>query len=672
MEFNKVSKEIFEPIKENKKMFEENFKDKLSEIFPSTVKDGQVDFKVLLEELGEYVDTKERYELTWAGKQNAKKKANEDIVGRTLKYIPGDSKNPETTENLYIEGDNLEVLKLLRNSYYNKVKMIYIDPPYNTGNDFVYNDDFSQSEKETEIEEGDILENERLTVNQKSNGKYHSNWLNMMYPRLKIAKDLLTDDGVIFISIDDNELSNLKKLCDEIFREENCINNKNLIWHIPNGTNKGFIARAHEYIVAYAKNIECLKPFKRDLCDGKDEISEERCTNTPTKDNPTTEIEFKKGLRFDGQNAAFEGTIGGEEPIEIIGKMIFENGKLKNNVTLRSSWRNKDQILTYMKNGVAYDEKGQELFEIYFSKQGKPKYKKKLIYYSPKSVQTFQTESYENNLMSLLKFDNPKPLSMIEFLVSLVTEKNDIVLDFFSGSATSAHSIIKKNSMDNMSRKFIMVQLNENLEKSLSIVKGKAKTSIENMIAFLNSINKPLMLAEIGKERIRRAGEKILQENKDKEGIENLDVGFKVFKTADTNIRWFSEAMKGSLTPLEETTNDKDKLDFNDGFTDIDVVYEILLRHRDIPLSSKVENLREIGKRTYMFADVVVVCLETEITEEIVDKIAAIEPMPIKIIFRDSAFGDNISLKENTMIRLEAQIKKNSGIMKKSYRIEFI
>ena len=672
MDFKKVSKEIFEPVKENKKTFEKNFKDKLSEIFPSTVKDGQVDFKALLEELGEYVDTKERYELTWAGKQNAKKKANEDIVGRTLKYVPEDSKDPETTENLYIEGDNLEVLKLLRNSYYNKIKMIYIDPPYNTGNDFVYNDNFSQSEKETEIEEGDILENERLTVNQKSNGKYHSNWLNMMYPRLKTAKDLLTDDGVIFISIDDNELPNLKKLCDEIFREENCINNKTLIWHIPNGTNKGFIARAHEYIVAYAKNIECLKPFKRDLCDGKDEISEERCTNTPTKDNPTTEIEFKKGLRFDGQNAVFEGTIGGEEPIEIIGKMIFENGKLKYNVTLRSSWRNKAQILTYMKNGVAYDEKGQELFEIYFSKQGKPKYKKKLMYYSPKSVQTFQTENYENNLMSLLKFDNPKPLSMIEFLVSLVTEKNDIVLDFFSGSATSAHAIIKKNSMDNMSRKFIVIQLNENLEKSLSIVKGKAKTSIENMIAFLNSINKPLMLAEIGKERIRRAGKKILEENKDKKGIENLDVGFKVFKTSNTNIRWFSEAINGNLTPLEETTTDKDKLDFNDGFTDIDVVYEILLRHRDIPLSSKIENLKEIGKRTYIFADAVVVCLETEITEEIVDKIAAIEPMPIKIVFRDSAFGDNISLKENTMIRLEAQIKKNSGIMKKSYRIEFI
>lgn len=260
MEYTKVSKEIFNPIKESKKLFDETFKDKLSEIFPSAIKDGEVDFKALLEELGEYVDSNEKYELTWAGKAKAKKKAQEDVVGRTLKYVPEDSKNPETTENLYIEGDNLEVLKLLRNSYYNKIKMIYIDPPYNTGNDFIYNDNFSMSAVESAEQEGEVQEGSRLIVNQKSSNRYHANWLNMMYPRLKIAKDLLTDDGVIFISIGEQEVHNLRKLCDEIFGEGNFIGCAGRISKKAN--NQGdYWAPNFDYVLTYAKNREFLPPF---------------------------------------------------------------------------------------------------------------------------------------------------------------------------------------------------------------------------------------------------------------------------------------------------------------------------------------------------------------------------------------------------------------------------
>ena len=217
MELKKISQEIYNPVNENVK--------KLAELFPAAVKDGQVDFEALKQELGQFEEVgKEKYELTWPGKTLAKQLANLDIVGRTLKYVPEDSKNPETTENLYIEGDNLEVLKLLRNSYYGKIKMIYIDPPYNTGNDFVYKDDYSKLKEISDIEEGEVSEDgERLIKNQKSSARFHSDWLNMMYPRLKVAKDLLTDDGVIFISIDDNEVDNLRKICDEIFGEDNFI-----------------------------------------------------------------------------------------------------------------------------------------------------------------------------------------------------------------------------------------------------------------------------------------------------------------------------------------------------------------------------------------------------------------------------------------------------------------
>lgn len=222
MEYKKVQRDINNIVGDNVRL--------LAQLFPSVVKDGEVDFEALKEELGEFTEVGiEKYELTWAGKQNAKKIAQEDVVARTLKYIEKDSKNPETTENLYIEGDNLEVLKLLRQNYYGAIKMIYIDPPYNTGNDFVYKDDFSMSEKESEEAEGNIDElGQRYTVNSKSQNRYHANWLNMMYPRLKIAKDLLTEDGVIFISIDENEVENLKLICNDIFSEENII--ADLIW----------------------------------------------------------------------------------------------------------------------------------------------------------------------------------------------------------------------------------------------------------------------------------------------------------------------------------------------------------------------------------------------------------------------------------------------------------
>ncbi|MBF0230843.1 MAG: site-specific DNA-methyltransferase [Desulfamplus sp.] len=239
----KVPQEISNPINDNIK--------KLASLFPSAVKDGELDLEALKHELGQFTEVgTEKYELTWAGKQQAKQTAFTPILGRTLKYIPEDSKNPDTTQNLYIEGDNLEVLKLLRQNYYGSVKMIYIDPPYNTGNDFIYNDNFRMTKEESDIAEGDVSDlGERYTVNRKDHNRYHTNWLNMMYPRLRAAKDLLKDDGVIFISIDDGEVANLRKVCDEVFGEENFV--AGFIWKKRTGSNdsQNGVSNDHEYIL---------------------------------------------------------------------------------------------------------------------------------------------------------------------------------------------------------------------------------------------------------------------------------------------------------------------------------------------------------------------------------------------------------------------------------------
>lgn len=648
-----LKQEIFNEVNENVRALER--------LFPSVVKDGQVDFEALKEELGQFEEVgAEKYVLTWSGKQNAKKIAQQDIVGKTLKYIPEDSKNPETTENLYIEGDNLEVLKLLRQNYYGAIKMIYIDPPYNTGNDFVYNDNFKKSKNESDIEEGDLSDlGERYTVNSKSSNKYHANWLDMMYPRLKVAKDLLRDDGIIFISIDDTELSNIKKLCEEIFSEDNFM--AILPWKKKQGggnDSKNFVIE-HEYILVYCKSIINYQMYLdkyHKLDDGlypfKDENGE---YGLVTLDKSS--IRFSESLVFD--------IIG---PDGEIYKPRIVKGK-------QSCWRwGKDKV-TKEFNDLVF--KNGKVYTKYRRPDG----------VNPRSLlvdsRFGRTEVGKEEIKELLgkgEFSYPKPISLIKHFLHISTKHNDTILDFFSGSATTAHAVMKLNYEDGENRKFIMVQLPEETD-----IKSEAyKAGYKN-------------ICEIGKERIRRAGEKIKEENKDKEGIEDLDIGFKAFRVGDTNIRWNYEkedlktlsnevtirsseeqttfdfiAATNHQVNLDETVSAKDRLDFMPGAKDIDIVYEILLRQRDIPLSAKVELLENIGKRTYIFADSYLVCLEEDITVELIEKLAELNPLPIKFILRDSAFGDDIALKDEAYRRLKALIERNSGESKKTYTVEFI
>jgi adenine-specific DNA-methyltransferase len=715
VEYTKVSNGIFDPIKMNKAKFQEKFGDQLAELFPSAVKDGVVNFASLLAELGQYINSDERYELSWAGKADAKRLANTDIVGRTLKYIEKDSLLPDSTQNLYLEGDNLEILKVLRNSYYNSVKVIYIDPPYNTGNDFIYRDNYVINSEVSDKAEGDIDDDgKRLIVNQKSNGRFHSNWLSMMYSRLKVAYDLMSDDGIICVSISDVEASNLRIIMDDIFDEENFINTISIKSKVSAGASGGGedkrLKKNIEYIHIYAKNIDNIEP----LANLYQNVELMNLINEMREDGQSWK--YTSVLVGYGDRRKLKTIEDGEgNPIDIylrenvqrktISQLVREEGLTEEEVYRKylkeifSDTNAQTSIRTRVIDAVGSLEEGT-MYEVeYVPRSGKMKGKKVVHHYISNSVRRVIWLSdvaeevngvlYKKERLSTLWADidynnvgkegdiayanGKKPIELIKRCISINNDPDAIILDFFAGSASTAHAVMQLNIEDDGNRKFIMVQIPENLDESYARVSDPAtKQGIKNAIELLDSIDKPHYLSELGKERIRRAGQKIKQEHHSKEGIEKLDVGFKVFGLANTNIRWFSEAIKSDILDYDMSMTDKDQLDFNPGFTDIDVVYEILLRHRDIPLTTNVEKLTNIGNRTYIFADTVVVCLEETITEEMINKIAAIEPMATKIIFRDSAFGDDISLKENTMIRLEAQMRKNSGQEKRAYRVEFI
>ena len=666
MENNKIKKDINNVVNDNLKALEQ--------LFPSVVKDGQLDVKALKEELGDFEEVgNERYELNWAGKQNTKKMVQQGIGNKTLKFVEKDSKNADTTENIYIEGDNLEVLKLLRQNYYNSIKMIYIDPPYNTGNDFVYNDTFKMDKEESDKAEGIISENnEKLQKNQKSTNRYHANWLNMMYPRLKLARDLLTDDGVIFISIDDNEQANLKRLCDEIFGEENFV--ANYKWNKtstpPSLSIK--VRTKYEYILCYEKNRNNIE-YNGGSIDGGD------MPLLNAGNNVKTLIFKKEFVKFN-----FDGFYKAKNYKKVIleNNIEIENGKSKTDIILTGEFKwTQETLEEEMKNGTSFIIKSDK-FSIRYIRDGE-RIKKPADIISKIECNVETNEIAKKELEYLFEnekiMDYPKPTSLIRYLLSFFNDKESLILDFFSGSATTAHAVMQLNSEDKGNRKYIMVQLQENLEENLErALQEKEKETIRRAIKFLKKINKPLLLSEIGKERIRRAGEKIKQEIEEYNSNLKLgedpkkvpDIGFKVFKVDDTNIKWYD--LENFNEESQYSFDDPDSLDFVLGSNDIDIVYEIILRQNDVPLSENLEVLTDIGNRTYLYASTYLICLETEITEEMVEKLASLDPLPIKFVFRDSAFKDNISLKDETFRKLRSLIERNSGESKVSYRVEFI
>ncbi len=660
MDFPRMSSTVSDPASDNLR--------KLSTLFPSIIKDGQVDFDALKVELGQFEEVgKERYELTWAGKQEAMKNAVGGIEGKTLKYIPEESKNPDATENLYIEGDNLEVLKILQNSYMGKIKMIYIDPPYNIGGDYIYNDNFRQTSGEAAKEEGDISESgERYTINTKSSGKYHSRWLSMMYPRLRLAKNLLLNEGVIFISIGDDELSNLKSISDEIFGSSNYVGTVSRL--MKSGGNKGrFFSPNIDYILVYAKNINAIGDFKGEL----DPLLIEKLYTKVDVDGPRKGERYRPfGLYQSSLDARANQRYYIECPDGSLaippGKTLPREQKDGSKVIPEKTdgcWRWSDTTYFNERNNLVFIESSKGVL---ITPDGTPSkwnvYTKIYLQDRLKEGQTPAnfTSKYENRQSAKeikklgIPFDFAKPSNLITYLTSLIDNTRDsIILDFFSGSATTAHAVMQLNAEDSGNRKFIMIQYPEECPERSEAAKTGYKT-----------------ISDIGKERIRRAGEKIAKEHPEAK----IDTGFKVFKVDNTNIRWIAAENRIGDTTLADaiTTTGKDLRDFLPNTKDADIVYEILIRQYDIPLSVKIEKLSAIGPRTYSIADALIVCLEENVTPGIIDTVAAIEPVPHKIIFRDSAFDDDIALKENTMMRLDALMQKHARYGKQPYRVEFL
>ncbi len=615
--------------------------EKLKAVFPECFSEGTLDIDKLLSLCGEYIDNDfEKYKFEWKGKAECLRLAQKRSTG-TLRPCREESVNFDDTQNVYIEGDNLEVLKLLQTAYYNKIKMIYIDPPYNTGNDFVYEDDFADP-----MARYKEITQQTTKSNPETMGRYHTNWLNMMYPRLRLAANLLKDDGVIFISIDDNEVTNLRKICDEMFGEENLI--AELIWDLGTGTTAGHFTRGHEYVVCYAKRKDNISNFKN-YNDG--ELIRHGALKKISYKNPATEITFPAGFEFEGTDAEFEGELGGSEKEYILsGKMIFKDGKLTEPVTIKAGFAMKKQVEDFIDGKEVYDTKGQKVNKFYFNSKGILFYEKEKTVINPRTVlsniaNTKNGTSEVTDLLGYKYFDFPKPVALIQYLIKLVTEQNDIVLDFFSGSATTAHAVMQLNAEDGGNRKFICVQLPELCDEKSEAYKAGYKN-----------------ICEIGKERIRRAGKKILEEKGDQIAIGDeekkpLDIGFKVFKLDTSNLRiWDSTPITGDNQIEMFTERMNSMIDsIKDDRTDMDVIYEVMLK-MGVPLDVPVQYIEVNDKIVYIVGDfLLMIALFDNITAEDIDGMAAYAPA--KIICAEQGFADDTALSNAHYILRDKQIE---------------
>lgn len=624
-------------------MTEKNI-DKIAALFPNCVTEMRdesgnlkrgINFEMLRQMLApDVVDGSECYEFTWVGKKASIVEANKPIR-KTLRPCIEESKDWDTTENLYIEGDNLEVLKLLQESYLGKVKMIYIDPPYNTGNDFIYADDFMRSQEEENEQMGMYDEEDnRLFKNTNTNGRFHSDWCSMMYPRLMLARNLLTDDGVIFISIDDNEQENLRKLCDEVFGASNYI--CPFIWEKTQhfGRQKLNSYCNNDYILCYAKSLYSDKLKELLVENIKTELLDAPLYNASNNINT---LNFPIGCTtFNVADGVYTTTTSND--YELLNPVIVENGKNKNAFSLRfrSRWSN-ETVQAEILKGTTFWIKTTSfaIRAIYGGNRHSTDAPRQIIFTN--SSNPMATKSRFNNridtsenassqlavLMDGSYFSYPKPVSLIEYFITLLyNEKKEdyendfIVLDFFSGSATTAHAVMKLNAEYGGHRKFIMVQLPEPCDEQSEAYK----------VGYKN-------ICEIGKERIRRAGEKIKAEG----GLtaQNLDVGFRVLKLADSNMKdvYYAADEYTQSSLMDMISNIKDDR------TDLDLLFGCLIDW-GVPLSMPYKSEQLDGCTVHVYNDGdLVACFDENIPESVVRKIA--ERKPLRTVFRDSGFADS-------------------------------
>ena len=458
---------------------------KLRSIFPEVFCEDKVDFEKLQEVLGNYVEDKEeRYRFEWNGKSQAIRIAQTPSSG-TLRPCKEESKNWDTTENLYIEGDNLEVLKLLQKSYQNRIKLIYIDPPYNTGRDFVYKDNYRDNIRNYLEITGQTDEvGNRISTNSDTSGRFHTDWLNMMYPRLRLARNLLLDDGIIFISISDDELMNIRKILDEIFGEKNFL--ACLVWDKNHSAQAGIFKVYHEYVLVYARDIDLIDTPKS----LNNDLFEAGALKKESGRHSMQSFTFPKGTRFDAPNGVeLKGEWGGVEKVKLIkGRMISDKGYLLEDVTLQAAFTQIGQMKEYFYGDreKLVDSRGQKIVEFYLNSSGKVKVVKKRGVESPQTTLKYGAQGPISVKLAELfnledsPFDSPKPIEMIKDFIARFVNSNDLVLDFFAGSSTTAHAVMQYNLENNSNVKFILIQFPENLDDRLKSATKDAKRTIES------------------------------------------------------------------------------------------------------------------------------------------------------------------------------------------------
>lgn len=598
---------------------------KIAQLFPDCVtetvdeRSGQpkhlIDFEKLKQNLSDSVmsERAERYQFTWPDKSKAILLANSPI-NATLRPCREDSVDFDNTQNLYIEGDNLDVLKCLKETYLHKVKMIYIDPPYNTGNDFVYEDDFAQSSEEYLANSGQFDEQgNRMFTNAESNGRFHTDWLNMIYPRLKVARDLLTDDGVIFISIDDNEVENLRKVCDEVFGEQNFVD----CLHWKKKKQPSFLAKhtakVMEYVIVYAKNT-----FKLE------KLSVEKVSDSNKKviniNNKISSRIFKPGVRVksEEQTGIIKAGVytGRSMDVEYKNDIYYENGRTTNEVEVVSKFSDsQSNIDTFIQKDLLYITKNFLLRRDVGEEAAEKR----------KSITDLLLNDYGDNqesdkefleLFDKKYFDYTKPIKLIYNLVKSNFTEEGIILDFFSGSATTAHAVMQLNSEDGGNRKFIMVQLPEKTDEKSEAFKAGYKN-----------------ICEIGKERIRRAGKKIKKESP--LTTQDLDTGFRVLKLDSTNMQdiYYSPKDISQADLFSQVDNVKPDR------TGEDLLFQVMLE-LGATLDSKIETTTVAGKTIYNVAEgYLVACFDPNVTDEVVKAIA--QMLPAYAVLRDTSMKDD-------------------------------
>lgn len=641
--------------------------EKIAEVFPNVVteaKDEQgnlvhkIDFEKLKQELSpDVIDGDENYDFTWVGKKSAMVEANKP-TNKTLRPCLEDSVNWDKTENLYIEGDNLEVLKLLQESYLNKIKMIYIDPPYNTGNDFIYNDNFVDDDFEDNSGIIDKAGNRTLNKrsewfrNTESNGKFHSDWCSMLYPRLKLARNLLSEDGIIFISIDDGEISNLRKICDEIFGDNNFV--CSFIWEKTQhfGRQKANYYSNDDYIVCYARDItnSVTNNVKELLVEKiKTELTDAPLFNAS---NNVKILTFPAGsTKFNIKDGTYNKTKS--DDYELITPVVVANGKNKNSFQLkfRSRWAN-DTVQEEVEKGTTFWVKTETfaIRAIYGDGKVANESPRAIIFTNQSNPMktigrlTSRIDTSENATSQLKEmfgdkavFSYPKPVSLIEYFISLMfdckTNKyndNFYILDFFSGSGTTAEATLSINAKDDGKRKFILVQLNENLDENLQKAQNQQEKELtQNAIDLCDELKKSHYLTEIGKERIRRAGKKIIEET----GKTDLDIGFRVLKLDESNMKdvYYTPDELSQSDLIDSISNIKD------GRSGYDLLYQCMLEWGlELSLPHRMERINNNEVHIVNNGDLIA-CFDDKIPEETVKQIADLKPL--RVVFRDSSFA---------------------------------